>query len=91
MMSNLIKALNTPQFNWYTCWTSLGDNGTPNNLIKKGLKQPDCIKISFEKGAKEITGHIVPNQAQFGAEYFLAYAPRFRVKDFDSTFSRTEE
>jgi hypothetical protein len=31
--------------------------------------------ISFEKGAKEITGHIVPDQAQFGPEYFLAFMP----------------
>ncbi len=51
----------------------LGANGMPDNLIKEGLKQPDCIKISFEKGAKEITGHVVPDQAQFSAEYFLAY------------------
>jgi hypothetical protein len=63
MMSDLIKAQNMPQFNWYTCWTSLGANGIPDNLIKEGLKQPDHIKISFEKRAKEITGHIVPNQA----------------------------
>jgi hypothetical protein len=62
-MSDLIKVQNTPQFNWYTCWTSLGANGTPDNLIKEGLKQPNCIKISFEKGAKEITGHIALNQA----------------------------
>ena len=51
---------------------SLGANGTPDNLIKEGLKQPDCIKIFFEKGAKEITGHVAPDQAQFGTEYFLA-------------------
>jgi hypothetical protein len=63
MMSDLIKAQNTPQFNWYTHWMSLGANGTPDNLIKEGLKQPDRIKIFFEKGAKEITGHIATNQA----------------------------
>jgi hypothetical protein len=34
---------------------SLGADGIPYNLIKEGLKQPDQIKISFEKGAKEIT------------------------------------
>jgi hypothetical protein len=51
----------------------LGANGTPDNLIKEGLKQPDQIKISFEKGAKEITSHIALNQAGFSAEYFLAY------------------
>jgi hypothetical protein len=55
-MSDLIKAQNLPQFNWYTHWTSLGANCTPDNLIKEGLKQPNCIKISFKKGAQEITG-----------------------------------
>jgi hypothetical protein len=45
----------------------------PDKQIKEGLKQPDRIKISFKKGAKEIIGHVVPNQAQSGAEYFLAY------------------
>jgi hypothetical protein len=40
-----------------------GANGTLDNLIKECLKQPDHIKISFEKGAKEITGHFVPDQA----------------------------
>ncbi len=78
-MSDLIKAQNMPQFNCYTCWTSLGANGVPDNLIKEGLKQPNCIKISFEKGAKEITGHVPPDQAWFGTEYFLAYTlPDFK-------------
>jgi hypothetical protein len=58
MMSDLIKAQNLPQFNWYTCWTSLGVDGTSDNLIKEGLKQPNCSKISSKKGAKEITGHV---------------------------------
>jgi hypothetical protein len=45
-------------------------------MIKEGLKQPDRIKISFE-----ITGHVAPNQARFGAEYFLAYTlPNFKSK-----------
>jgi hypothetical protein len=76
-MSDLVKAQNTPQFNWCTRWTSLGANGTPDKLIKEGLKQPNRIKISFEKGPKEITGHVAPDQ--FGAEYFLAYTlPNFK-------------
>jgi hypothetical protein len=41
----------------------LGANGTPDNLIKEGLKQPDQIKISFKKKATEITGQVVPDQA----------------------------
>jgi hypothetical protein len=58
---------------------SLDADGTPDNLIKEGLKQPDCIKISFKKGAKQITGHVTPDQAQFGAEYFLAFTlPNFK-------------
>jgi hypothetical protein len=81
MMSDLVKAQNLPQFHWHTCWMSLGANGTPDNLIKEGLKQPDRIKIFFEKGAKEITGHVAPNQAQFSVEYFIAYTlPDFKSK-----------
>ncbi len=49
----------------------LGANGMPDKLIKEGLKQPNRIKVSFEKGTKEITCHVAPDQAQFGAEYFL--------------------
>jgi hypothetical protein len=80
-MSDLVKAQNTPQFNWHTRWTSLGADGTPDRLIKEGLKEPNQIKVSFEKGTKEITGHVVPDQAQFGSEYFLAYTlPDFKSK-----------
>ena len=65
---------------------SLGANGTLDKLIEEGLKQPDRIKISFYKNSKdlnsrEITGHVAPNQAQFGTEYFLAYMlPNFKSK-----------
>jgi hypothetical protein len=60
---------------------SLGANGMPDNLIEEGLKQPNRIKIFFEKEAKEITGHVTPDQARFGAEYFLAYTlPNFKSK-----------
>ncbi len=67
-MSDLVKAQNMPQFNWYTCWTSLGANGRPDKLIEEGLKQLDQIKISLknnskDSNSKEITGHVVPNQA----------------------------
>ncbi len=79
-MSDLIKAQNMPQFNWCTRWTSLGANGMQDKLIKEGLKQPDQIKVSFEKGTKEITGHVAPDQAWFGAEYFLAHT----LHDFKS-------
>jgi hypothetical protein len=62
-MSDLVKAQNLPQFNWYTRWTSLGADGTPDNLIEENLKQLDQIKNFFEKGTKEITGHITSVQA----------------------------
>jgi hypothetical protein len=70
-MSDLVKAQNTPQFNWYTCWTSLGADGTPDKLMEEGLKQPNQIKSSFKKNSKdsnskEITGQVAPNQALFG-------------------------
>jgi hypothetical protein len=35
MMSDLVKAQNMPQFNWYTRWMSLGADGTPGKLIKE--------------------------------------------------------
>ncbi len=80
-MSDLVKAQNTPQFNWYTQWTSLGAAGMSDKLIEEGLKQPNQIKVSFEKGTKEITGHIAPDQAWFGTEYFLAYTlPNLKSK-----------
>jgi hypothetical protein len=62
-MSNLVKAQNTPQLNWYTHWASLGADGTLDKLIKEGLKQPNQIKVSLKKRIKEITGHVAPNQA----------------------------
>jgi hypothetical protein len=62
-MLDILKAQATPQFNWYTCWTSLGADGMPDKLIKEGLKQPNQIKILFEKGSKDITGHVAPDQA----------------------------
>ncbi len=40
-MSDPAKAQNMPQFNWYTCWTSLGADNKLDKLIKEGLKQPD--------------------------------------------------
>jgi hypothetical protein len=42
---------------------SLGANGMSDKLIEEGLKQPNQIKVSFEKGAKEINGHVAPDQA----------------------------
>jgi hypothetical protein len=85
-MSDRVKVQNTPRFNLHTRWMSLGADGTPDKLIKEGLKQPNQIKISFEKNSKdsspkEITGQVAPNQALFGAEYFLAYTlPNFKSK-----------
>jgi hypothetical protein len=82
-MSDLIKAQVTLQFNRYTRWTCLGTDGMPDKLIKEGLKQPNQIKISFEKGSKDITitGHVTPDQAQFGPEYFLSFTlPDFKSK-----------
>jgi hypothetical protein len=59
----------------------LGADGMPDKLIKEGLKQPNQIKVFWEKGTKEITGHVAPNQARFGTEYFLAYTlPNFKSK-----------
>jgi hypothetical protein len=46
-MSNLLKAISTPLFNWYNKLTSLGPDGLPNQVIEDGLKQPNQIKVSF--------------------------------------------
>ena len=79
-MLDLIKAQQTPPFNWYTCLTSLGANGMPDKLIKELMKQPDQIKITFGKGIKDNTGNVVPDRAQFGPEYFLAFTfPDFKL------------
>jgi hypothetical protein len=80
-MSDILKAQATPQFKWYTCWTYLGADGMPDELIEEGLKKLDRIKISFKKGSKDITGHVVPDQTQFGPKYFLAFTlPDFKSK-----------
>jgi hypothetical protein len=51
----------------------------PDKLIEEVLKQPNQIKVSSKKGTKEITGHVVPSQAQFGGEYSLLYTlPNFK-------------
>ena len=48
---------------------------------QRGSETTNQIKISFDKGAKGITGHVTPNQAQIDAEYFLAYTiPDFKSK-----------
>jgi hypothetical protein len=48
---------------------------------QRGSETNQLNKVSFEKGNKEITGHVMPNRAYFGAEYFLAYTlPDFKSK-----------
>ncbi len=42
----------------------------PDKIIEKGVKQPDCIKSTFNKETKDITG--LAASAWFGPEYFLA-------------------
>ncbi len=61
-MSDLIKVQATPQFNWYTCWTSLGANGMPDKFIEEDLKQPDWIKISFKKDQKTSQDTLCPTR-----------------------------
>jgi hypothetical protein len=82
-MLDLIKAQQTPQFNWYTCLTFLGANGMPDKLIKELMKQPDRIKITFEKGTQDNTGNVAPDQAWSGPKYFLPLT----LLDFKSNIS----
>ena len=49
-------------------------------MIEEGLKQPDQIKVSFTVNRKDYTGVVVPDQARFGPEYYLA----FTLPDFES-------
>ena len=79
-MSDLLKALSTPQFTWYNKWTSLGPDGLPDRAIIDSLKQPDRIKISSTVNRKELIGSVAPDQACFGPEYFLAQM----LPDFES-------
>ncbi len=80
-MSDLLKALSTPQFMWYNKWTSLGPDGLPDQVIADGLKQPDRIKISFTVNGKELTGTVAPDQACFSPEIFLMQMlPDFKSK-----------
>ena len=79
-MSDILKAQTSPQFNWYNKWTHLDADGMPDKTIEEGLKQPDRIKVSFTVHKKDCTGLVVPDQARFGPEYFLAYT----LPDFES-------
>jgi hypothetical protein len=79
-MSDLLKALWTPQFAWYNKWTSLGPDGLPDRAIEDGLKQPNRIKISFTVNGKELSGSVAPDQACFGPEFFLVQT----LPDFES-------
>jgi hypothetical protein len=76
-MSDLVKAQNTPQFNWYTRWMSLGANGTPDKLIKEGLKQPDRIKVSIEKGTKELP--VMSRPTRLNLAQSTSYRTRFPI------------
>jgi hypothetical protein len=62
-MSDILKAQATPHFNWYNCGTLLVTDGLADKLIKECLRQLNCIKVSFEKGQKEHTEQVAPDQA----------------------------
>jgi len=77
-MSDFLKAMSTPQFNWYNKWTSLGPDGLPDRMIEDGLKQP---KISFTVNRNELTESVTPDQACFEPAFFLAQIlPNFESK-----------
>ncbi len=64
----------------------------PDKLIKEGLKQPDQIKITFKKRTKDITGHIMPDQAPFVPKYFLTFKlPDFKSKILTQLFEAKKE
>ncbi len=45
----ILKAQAMPQFNWYTCWTSLGANGMPDKLLRKAWNSPIKSRFSLRK------------------------------------------
>ena len=79
-MSDILKEQTSPQFNWYNKWTHLDADGIPDKTIKEGLKQTDQIKVSFMVNKMDCTGLVMPDQACFGPEYYLA----FTLPDFES-------
>ncbi len=85
-MSDLVKAQNMPQFNWYTRWMSLGANGTPDKLIEEGLKQPnrnqDLLREKLQR--LKLQGDHRSSSAQPGSIWRrvlpLVHAPNFKSK-----------
>ena len=79
-MSDILKAQTSPQFKWYNKWTHLNADDMSDNMIEEDLKQPDHIKVSFMVNKKDFSGQVVPDQACFGPEHFLA----FTLLDFEA-------
>ena len=52
----------------------------PDKTIKEGLKQPDQIKVLFIVNKTDYIGVVVPDEACFGPQYYLA----FTLPDFES-------
>ena len=81
-MSNLLKALASPPFDYYPPWESK-DEG------ESVLKQPDQIKVQYSAPVerantdKDMVGYVVPDQGS-NAEFFLTFTlPMFKANIVD--------
>ena len=81
-MSNLLKALASPPFDYYPPWESK-DEG------ESVLKQPDQIKVQYSapveraNADKDMVGYVVPDQGS-NAEFFLTFTlPMFKANIVD--------
>ena len=89
-MSNILRARTHPPFAWYYQWTKLNELGTADNSIETALKQPETIKVKWDRSYRGTSNHpsrteasadIVPDKGLLGPEYALIHTiPEFESK-----------
>lgn len=88
-----MKAITTPQFDWFPRWIQVDPTTAvpnPTDKIASGLTQPGTVQVSFTSERKELQAHIVPDQGIFGVEFYLAFTlPDFKLKILGRIFPET--
>ena len=89
-MSNILRAQQDPPFGWFYRWAKLNEFGIAEDDIDTALKQPETIRIKWDRAGhgrsgapvprSEISADIVPDKAMLGPEYALIYT----IPDFES-------
>ena len=89
-MSNILRARTHPPFAWYYQWTKLNELGTADNSIETALKQPETIKVKWDRSYRSTSNNptrakasadIVPDKGLLGPEYALIHTiPEFESK-----------